>query len=139
MSKPVLTAALRVDPATGAVHLEGASAVLVGGMARAATLEALQGVAATLGGQPVALLPCFEHGELAELRLGVDLPGAPVRDGWPTQAAIEAEVAFVRAQLQAQLGTLLEAGHARWPWGEVWSLFDAKGWQATAGVRWPRR
>lgn len=129
-------AAMVIDPATGAIGFEGMGDVLKGGMDRVLALDALEGLEASFGGQPVHLLPYFSYGELTEVHFSVALPNAPMEEGWPTKAAIDAEIAFVRKELERQLGQSLSGGQAKFAWGGVWSLFDSKGFQAVAGVRW---
>ena len=71
--------------------------------------------------------------------MGVSLPGAPLEDGWPTQAAIDAEVAFMRRILATALGRKLTGGLARFDWGEAWARFDPKGFMASSGIRYSPR
>ncbi|WP_303636156.1 hypothetical protein [Stenotrophomonas tuberculopleuritidis] len=89
----------------------------------------LQGVAAG-----VAL--CFHGQALSMVSLGVQLPGAPMQEGWPTQAAIDAEVAFMRRALAKAFGSPLTSGRACFRWGEIWAVFDPKGFMASSGVRY---
>ena len=56
------------------------------------------------GGVPAGISLCFHGQQLDMVTIGVDLPGATLEDGWPTQAAIDAEVAFMRRTLGAALG-----------------------------------
>jgi len=71
--------------------------------------------------------------------MSVSLPGATLEDGWPTQAAIDAEVAFMRRTLGAALGCKLSGGHAHFNWGEAWARFDPKGFMASSGIRYAPR
>lgn len=91
------------------------------------------------GGHPCSLSLCFFQGRLAEASWSVSLPGAEQKGGWPTREAIEAEVKFVRSVLAEQLGRPLEQGHEGFPWGAVWSQFDAKGFSASNGLRYGRK
>lgn len=94
----------------------------------------------SLGGAPAGISLCFFGQQLNMVTMGVDLPGATLEDGWPTQAAIDAEVAFMRRTLGAALGRKLVGGHARFDWGEAWARFDPKGFMASSGIRYrPRR
>ncbi len=94
----------------------------------------------SLGGAPAGISLCFFGQQLNMVTMGVDLPGATLEDGWPTQAAIDAEVAFMRRTLGAALGRKLAGGHARFDWGEAWARFDPKGFMASSGIRYrPRR
>ncbi|HEL5332509.1 TPA: hypothetical protein UOJ32_004092, partial [Stenotrophomonas maltophilia] len=45
----------------------------------------------SLGGAPAGISLCFHGQQLDMVTMGVDLPGATLEDGWPTQAAIDAE------------------------------------------------
>jgi len=87
-----------------------------------------------LQGVPAAVALCFHGQALSMLSIGVQLPGAPMEDGWPTQAAIDAEVAFMRRALAKALGRPLNAGRARFEWGEAWAVFDPKGFMASSGL-----
>ena len=58
----------------------------------------------SLGGAPAGISLCFHGQQLDMVAIGVDLPGATREDGWPTQAAIDAEVAFMRRTLATALG-----------------------------------
>lgn len=89
-----------------------------------------------LGGMPCWLSLGFHEGLLDMALISVDLPGAPVEDGWPTKKAIDKEVAFVRQVLREQLGRSFGSGTESFPWGTAWSLFDPKGFTASAGVRY---
>ncbi len=94
----------------------------------------------SLGGAPAGISLCFFGQQLSMVTMGVDLPGATLEDGWPTQAAIDAEVAFMRRTLGAALGRKLAGGHARFDWGEAWARFDPRGFMASSGIRYrPRR
>lgn len=94
----------------------------------------------SLGGAPAGISLCFHGQQLDMVAMGVDLPGAALEDGWPTQAAIDAEVAFMRRTLGAALGRKLSGGYARFDWGEAWARFDPKGFMASSGIRYsPRR
>ncbi|MGE8267952.1 MAG: hypothetical protein ACN6PT_03180 [Stenotrophomonas geniculata] len=93
----------------------------------------------SLGGAPAGISLCFHGQQLDMVTMGVDLPGATLEDGWPTQAAIDAEVAFMRRTLGAALGRKLAGGHARFGWGEAWARFDPKGFMASSGIRYAPR
>ncbi|MCO7461299.1 MULTISPECIES: hypothetical protein [Stenotrophomonas] len=94
----------------------------------------------SLGGAPAGISLCFHGQRLDMVTMSVDLPGATLEDGWPTQAAIDAEVAFMRRTLGAALGCKLSGGHAHFNWGEAWARFDPKGFMASSGIRYlPRR
>lgn len=93
----------------------------------------------SLGGAPAGMSLCFHGQQLDVVSMGVDLPGATLEDGWPTQATINAEVAFMRRTLATALGRKLAGGHARFGWGEAWALFDPKGFMASSGIRYAPR
>lgn len=93
----------------------------------------------SLGGAPAGISLCFHGQRLDMVTMSVDLPGATLEDGWPTQAAIDAEVAFMRRTLGAALGCRLAGGHARFGWGEAWARFDPKGFMASSGIRYAPR
>ncbi|MDR2960765.1 MAG: hypothetical protein LBV10_14605 [Stenotrophomonas sp.] len=93
----------------------------------------------SLGGAPAGISLCFQGQQLDMVTMGVDLPGAALQDGWPTQAAIDAEVAFMKRTLGAALGRKLAGGHARFDWGEAWARFDPKGFMASSGLRYVPR
>ncbi len=90
----------------------------------------------SLAGAPAGISLCFHGQQLDMVTMGVDLPGAALENGWPTQAAIDAEVAFMRRTLGAALGCKLAGGRARFDWGEAWALFDPKGFMASSGLRY---
>ncbi|HIE0128749.1 TPA: hypothetical protein ACXI73_003877 [Stenotrophomonas maltophilia] len=93
----------------------------------------------SLGGAPAGISLCFHGQRLDMVTMSVDLPGATLEDGWPTQAAIDAEVAFMRRTLATALGRKLAGGHARFGWGEAWARFDPKGFMASSGIRYSPR
>ncbi|MDT3556481.1 hypothetical protein ROV95_10145 [Stenotrophomonas maltophilia group sp. msm1] len=93
----------------------------------------------SLGGVPAGISLCFHGQQLDMVTIGVDLPGATLEDGWPTQAAIDAEVAFMRRTLATALGRKLAGGRARFDWGEAWAGFDPKGFMASSGIRYAPR
>ena len=53
---------------------------------------------------------------------------------WPTREAIDAEVAFVRGVL-ARKGITVGELPQKFLWGEIWSIFDSKGFVAANGLR----
>ncbi|AYG57823.1 hypothetical protein CCGE525_02610 [Rhizobium jaguaris] len=94
----------------------------------------LRGLA--FGKHPAGLSLCFHHGKLISSDWGVSLPGAPMEGGWPTQQAIDQEIAFVRRILTALFQTELTTGALEFSWGTVWSKFDPKGFLASHGIRY---
>lgn len=93
----------------------------------------------SLGGAPAGISLCFHGQHLDMVTISVDLPGATLEDGWPTQAAIDAEVAFMRRTLGAALGCKLSGSHAHFNWGEACARFDPKGFMASSGIRYSPR
>ena len=91
---------------------------------------------AALYGNASRAMQMTTHGGVT---IGVDLPGATLEDGWPTQVAIDAEVAFMRRTLATALGRKLAGGRARFEWGEAWARFDPKGFMANSGIRYTPR
>jgi hypothetical protein len=90
------------------------------------------------GGEEAGLSLCFHNGRFERAAWSVHLPGAPMEGGWPTRAAIDAEIAFVRKELAAMFGSTKEADQVRFLWGEVSSLFDEKGFLASNEIRYRR-
>lgn len=88
----------------------------------------------SFGSQPCGVGLCFLNDRLAELSWSVQLPGAATEGGWPTREAIDREIEFVRQELERQLGCPLR--DARFPWGQIWSEFDPKGFLASNGIRY---
>lgn len=89
-----------------------------------------------LGGKPCWLSLGFHEGLLNMVLIGVGLPGAQEEDGWPTQKAIDNEIALVRQALGKQLGRNFGNGDVTFPWGTAWSRFDPKGFAASTGLRY---
>lgn len=92
----------------------------------------------SFGGQPAGLGLCFHAGLLDHVSWSVNLPDAPTEAGWPTRKAIEDELSFVRGELVRQLRLTPGQCGMTFDWGEVWSLFDAKGFLASNGLRYRR-
>jgi hypothetical protein len=146
------TTELVISPDDGAIHLSGYSLALRCGLKKEAVRNALAALFrheqamgngfewltfhnVTFGKQPCGFAACFKQGALTEVHFSVSLPTAKLEGGWPTREAIEEELAFVRSQLNAQLGTEPNDTSTAFPWGTVWSMFDPKGFQANSGVR----
>lgn len=140
-----------MDRASGALRIGGLTTALAAGQSKAEIAELLapfarggrdhrngyawlnfQGLA--FGGHPCALALCFFQDHLVEASWNVSLPDAPLENGWSNRVAIDQEVRFVRQALTAQLGR--PPGVAAFSWGEVWSLFDPKGFCAANGLRY---
>ncbi len=88
------------------------------------------------GGLPCAASLCFHDGKLRQMAWGVTPAGTASAGPWPTRAAIDDEIAFVRATTRRDLVIDLERGDANFPWGTLWSRFDAKGYLASNGLRY---
>lgn len=86
------------------------------------------------GGHSASLSLCFGWRGLEMMSWSVDLPGSP--SGWPTQAAIHTELAFVRAALADMIGFAQGDGAMRFSWGSVWSSYDPKAGIASSGLRY---
>ena len=90
----------------------------------------------TFGGEPCGAALCFFENRLKEAAWSVSLSTQKLEGGWPTKESSDAEIAFIRGELVRQLGRSLPTGLARFDWGEVWSIFDEKGYSARSGLRW---
>ena len=88
----------------------------------------------SFGGHPASLQLCFEAGCFVHASWSVDLPDAQIEGGWPTRAAIDGEVTFVRHILTKNMCVPV----GKTDWGEVWSHFDKKADLASNGVRYRR-
>jgi hypothetical protein len=145
--------AFSIGPDDGSVRIGGCSLVLAKGLAREVAAEQLsrfyrskidhrngyewlffQG--ASFGAQPCGFALCFHLGHLTEIHFGVSLPDAKLEGGWPTREAIDREIAFVRRELASQCARTFQSGLEHFSWGIVWSQYDEKGGQATAGLRY---
>lgn len=146
-------AQVTINPKTGAISVEGCDLTLERGRPISAVQTALTMFYRThidhrngyewlafhqlsFFGEPCALSVGFKDGALTEVHLGVALPNAPTKSGWPTREAIEQEICFVRSALSKELSRSFSSGRENFSWGEVWSLFDPKGFMASAGVRY---
>jgi len=142
---------LSIDPASGSLRLSGLTAGISPGQtkvdvqpllvpfARGARdhrngYEWLNFGGLSFGGYPCTLALCFFEGRLVEASWSVSLPDAPMENGWPSRAAIDDEVRFVRKTLTEQLGQSPDV--AAFSWGRVWSTFDPKGFLAANGIRY---
>lgn len=144
---------LLINAEDGSVSLSEASLILTKGITRANAAAALSKFyrsnldhgngyewlmfhKVNFGGQPCGFALCFHQGLLTEIRIGVSLPNAVTEGGWPTKDAIDKEIAFAKAELGRQLSRPFNSDYESFPWGEVWSQFDPKGFQASAGLRY---
>jgi len=145
--------ALQVDANHGSWHLSGRGVVIHAGMSQSTADQTLHAFfrdridhgngytwsyfhRLQFGGQPCALALGFHHAVLTEVHLSVSLPDAQLESGWPTRAAIDAEIAYVRAVFTQQLGRVFGEHSERFDWGVAWSGFDPKACTASAGVRY---
>ncbi|WP_129646275.1 hypothetical protein [Peristeroidobacter agariperforans] len=148
-----MTAALTISSSDGSIRIAGCPLVLAKGLRKDVAVahlsqfhrsntdhgygyEWLYFQGTSFGMQPCALGLCFHLDHLTAMQFGVSLPNAVLEDGWPTRETIDQEISFIRKQLAKQLGRTFESGQERFSWGVVWSLFDAKGVQASAGLRY---
>jgi len=90
----------------------------------------------TFNAKPCGISLCFHLGKLQEAHFGVALPNAPLEGGWPTREAIDAEISFMRQALAQSFSRSFSTGQEQFSWGVVWSAFDAKGFQASSGIRY---
>jgi hypothetical protein len=90
----------------------------------------------TFGEMPCGLALLFHQKKLTEVHFSVALPNAPLESGWPTRAAIDDEIEFVRKIFRAQLKRRFRNEPEQFRWGVAWSEFDSKGFRATAGIRY---
>lgn len=145
--------ALQLDPSDGSWHLPGRGVVIHAGMRQSTADQTLRefyrdcidhGNGYTwsyfhglqFGGLPCALSLGFHHAVLTEVHLSVSLPDAQLESGWPTLAAIDAEIAYVRGVFTQQLGRAFGERSECFDWGVAWSGFDPKAYVASAGVRY---
>lgn len=143
------TNGLTIDRATGALRVGDVTLAAGADMAEAKALEPFWAGARDhgngyawlyfdglgFGGRPCGLGLCFRDGRLDQASWGLAAADAG-DDAWPDREAIERETEFVRAVLRDQLGRPFSTGEERFAWGEVWSLFDAKGFSASSGLRY---
>jgi len=144
---------LIINPTNGSVQIDGVAQVINRGLSRdlaASTFAqfyrtsvnhgngyewlAFQGV--SFGGHPCGFSLGFNNGLLEQVHWSVALPNAKMERGWPMREAIDAEVNFVRMALTKIFSRSFSSGQERFPWGSVWCFFDAKGFQASSGVRY---
>ncbi len=90
----------------------------------------------SFGGHPAALSICLRLGLFKEAQWGVQLPDMPTEGGWPTRDGIDQEVGFVRSVLAEQIGFDPAAAEKAFPWGIVWSNFEARDFRASHGIRY---
>jgi hypothetical protein len=141
-----MSPALFIDRATGCVRI-GSSVVLQAHQTKADVETQARNLVAgsqdhgngyewirlrglTFGGQPATLMLYFHNDMLKQIAWSVQLHGAPMEGGWPTQEAIDNELTFVRETLDRDMS--IREGST--PWGEIWSHFDAKGFMAANGL-----
>jgi len=143
-----------IDPHTGTIYITGFSLVLRAGVARPDVFAALSALpwsradhrngyewlifeGLSFGGGPAVLSMCFHQGLLREIRWDVDLrPASADPSSWPSREECDQEIVFVRGILCDLLSRPFTSGQERFPWGEVWSLFDERGGFACAGLRY---
>ncbi|MBK5438307.1 hypothetical protein JFV30_16235 [Pseudomonas sp. TH32] len=89
-----------------------------------------------INGTPGSFALCFYAGRLMEVHLGLSNPNEATRNGWPSQASVERDVALLRNALMQQLSRSFERGTETFPWGSAWAVFDAKAFLPSAGVRY---
>lgn len=147
--------ALTIDPATGALALEGLirldpwirkrrAAAVLGPFIRAAQdmgtgYSWLYTSGFSFGGRPCSLDLCFQARltgrRLESAHIGVDFRTDPSPGQWASREEMEAEIAFMRAELRRQLGRSFE-GDEEFPWGGMWCNYDPRSDTAGSGVRY---
>ena len=144
---------LTINAEDGTMQIEGCTTVIRAGLSSGDVLSALlqfhqrnidhkngytwfsfHGL--SFGGQPCGISMCFHFDRLTEGHWGVSLPYAEQEGGWPTRKAIDEEIEFVREVLSKALFGSFSSGKERFTWGEVWSMFDPKGFLASSGLRY---
>jgi len=145
--------ALQVDANHGSWHLSGRGVVIHAGMSHSTADQTLHAFyrdridhgngytwsyfhRLQFGGMPCALALGFHHAVLTEVHLSVSLPDAQLESGWPTRAAIDDEIAYVRGVFTQQLGRGFGERSESFDWGVAWSGFDPKAFVASAGIRY---
>ncbi|WP_428313055.1 hypothetical protein [Hydrocarboniphaga sp.] len=142
--------------ADGSIQIHGSALKLGAGVSRVAAVAALgrhysgnrelkdggewvylQGL--SFDGADSGMSLYFEHGALLEVNWSVILPDAELDGGWPSQEAIDQEIAFVRAALGKLKKRGSFSGRERYAWGEVWCEFDAQAFSASSGLRYRTR
>lgn len=143
-----MAAAFTIDPGTGTIRIADAVALrpgharselgplitdrLDGARDHGNGHEWLRLADLTFGGRPASLALGFGAGRLERVSWSIRPAGATSEGGWPTRAAIDAEVAFVRDTLSRRMGVRL----GRTSWGEIWSRFDGRAFAASNGLRY---
>lgn len=145
--------ALTFNPEDGNIHIDGCNFVVRNGLTEADVKLQLHeflrsesnhqnGYAwqmcrgFSLERESAGLALCFHLDRLIAVHVGVTLPGIRLEGGWPTKAAIDQEVAFLRTSLGRQLARSFQGSQEEFSWGTAWVLFDAKGFLASAGIRY---
>lgn len=145
-----MTPSLAFDPADGCATISGLPIRLGKDLPRNEAMSALASLLrrsrdhgngnawlsfhnVTFGNRPCVFALLFRQGSLAEIHFNVVLREMETA---PSKAAIDAELAFVRKELSAQLQARIGEREAKFPWGSAWSMFDAKGFQASSGIRY---
>ena len=143
---------LTIEPGTGALRI-GDLARLTSGQSKADVSVTLDQFARderdhgngyewlsfgglTFGGRAASLSLCFFNDRLHQVAWNAHPPDGAMEGGWPTRAGIDEEVAFVRRILGSQIGFEVSRSAMTFPWGEVWSEFDPKGFLAANGLRY---
>ena len=148
-----MTSSLLFNSIDGSLHIEGCRTTIQRSLDRDLAASALsnfyrmaidhkngyewlafQGV--NFGGYPCGFSLGFHLGRLEEIHWNVALPNAEMESGEPTREAIDAEIVFVRKILSDTFARGFSSGQEHFDWGCVWCVFDAKGFQASSGLRY---
>lgn len=147
--------ALTIDPATGVLALDGLTSLApwsgkkAAETALASFIRTRQDMGTgyswlytegfSFGGRPCWLNLCFLRrlfgSQLESAQISVDFRANPAPGQWASREEMEAEVAFMRAELRRQLGRRF-AGDERFGWGGVWCNYDPRSDTASSGVRY---
>jgi hypothetical protein len=154
--EPAMLTAFTLSLDDGSIQIEGCALKLAAGVGRVAAVNALgryysgnreqndgsewvylQGL--SFDGAASGMSLYFEQGALLEMNWSVILPDAELDGGWPSQEAIDEEIAFVRKALGRLKRAGSFSGREKFGWGEVWSEFDAAAFSASSGLRYKTR
>lgn len=93
----------------------------------------------SFGGRPCWLNLCFLRrllgSQLESAHISVDFRADPAPGLWASREEMDAEVAFMRAELNRQLGRVF-ATDETFAWGGMWCNYDPRSDTAGSGVRY---
>jgi hypothetical protein len=146
---------LSIDPATGALELAGVIRLAPWSGKRAARVALAPFIRAeqdmgtgyswlyaagfSFGGTRCWLDLCFLRGlfgsRLESAHFSVHLGELPAAPQWPSREEMDAEIVFMRTELQRQLGRSFDKDE-EFPWGGAWCSYDPRSDTARSGVRY---